>query len=90
MQTELVNVTQQYLAERGIADIEFSHGATEAKAPHLVDAIVELTETGSSLKAKQTRIVETIMESPTLLIANHHARLDDWKRTKIENLVMPL
>ena len=72
--TELVNVTRQYLAERGVvADIEFSHGATEAKAPDLVDAIVELTETGSSLKANKLRIVETIMESTTLLIANHHA-----------------
>ncbi len=87
--TELVNVTRQYLAERGVvADIEFSHGATEAKAPDLVDAIVELTETGSSLKANNLRIVETITESTTLLIANHHSWKDDWKRTKIENLAM--
>lgn len=87
--TELVNVTRRYLAERGIvADIEFSHGATEAKAPDLVDAIVELTETGNSLRANKLRIVETIMESSTLLIANHNAWEDEWKRTKIENLAM--
>lgn len=87
--TELVNVTQQYLAERGVvADIEFSHGATEAKAPDLVDAIVELTETGSSLRANKLRIVDTIMESTTLLIANRDAWRDNWKRTKIENLAM--
>ncbi|MBI5307534.1 MAG: ATP phosphoribosyltransferase [Planctomycetes bacterium] len=87
--TELVNVTRQYLAERGVvADIEFSHGATEAKAPDLVDAIVELTETGSSLRANKLRIVDIIMESSTLLIANRHAWTDDWKRTKIENLAM--
>lgn len=87
--TELVNVTRQYLAERGVvADIEFSHGATEAKAPDLVDAIVELTETGSSLRANRLRIVETIMESSTLLIANHSAWKDEWKRTKIENLAV--
>jgi ATP phosphoribosyltransferase len=87
--TELVNVTRQYLAERGVvADIEFSHGATEAKAPDLVDAIVELTETGSSLRANRLRIVETIMESSTLLVANHNAWKDEWKRTKIENLAV--
>ncbi|MBM4053752.1 MAG: ATP phosphoribosyltransferase [Planctomycetes bacterium] len=87
--TELVNVTRQYLAERGVvADIEFSHGATEAKAPALVDAIVELTETGSSLKANNLRVVDTIMESVTQLIANHQSWKDDWKRTKMENLAM--
>jgi ATP phosphoribosyltransferase len=87
--TELVNVTRQYLAERGVvADIEFSHGATEAKAPDLVDAIVELTETGSSLKANKLRIIETVMESTTQFIVNHHAWKDEWKRTKIENLAM--
>lgn len=87
--TELVNVTRQYLAERGVvADIEFSHGATEAKAPDLVDAIVELTETGSSLKANKLRIIEIVMESSTQLIASHHAWKDEWKRTKIENLAM--
>ncbi|MCF6159172.1 MAG: ATP phosphoribosyltransferase [wastewater metagenome] len=87
--TELVNVTRQYLAERGIvADVEFSHGATEAKAPDLVDAIVELTETGSSLRANKLRIVENIMESSTLLIANPDSWVNEWKRTKIENLAM--
>lgn len=87
--TELVNVTRQYLADRGVvADIEFSHGATEAKAPDLVDAIVELTETGSSLRANKLRIIETIIESTTLLVANHNAWDNNWKRTKIENLAM--
>jgi len=87
--TELVNVTRQYLAERGVvANIEFSHGATEAKAPALVDAIVELTETGSSLRANKLRIIDTIMESATQLIANHEAWKNEWKRTKIENLAM--
>ncbi|MCF6150519.1 MAG: ATP phosphoribosyltransferase [Candidatus Kuenenia sp.] len=87
--TELVNVTRQYLAEKGVvADIEFSHGATEAKAPALVDAIVELTETGSSLRANKLRVIDTIMESTTQLVANHQSWKDDWKRTKIENLAM--
>lgn len=87
--TELVNVTRGYLSERGVqADIEFSHGATEAKAPHLVDAIVELTETGASLKANNLRILDTVMESTTLFIANHNAWKDSWKKEKIENLAM--
>lgn len=87
--TELVNVTRQYLAEKGVvADIEFSHGATEAKAPALVDAIVELTETGSSLRANKLRVIDTIMESVTQLVANHQSWKDEWKRTKIENLAM--
>ncbi len=87
--TELVNVTRNYLAERGVrAEVEFSHGATEAKAPHLVDAIVELTETGSSLKANKLRILDTVMESTTLFIANHDSWKDSWKREKIENLAM--
>ncbi|MDR4509572.1 MAG: ATP phosphoribosyltransferase [Candidatus Brocadiaceae bacterium] len=87
--TELVNVTRQFLGEKGVvADIEFSHGATEAKAPALVDAIVELTETGSSLRANKLRVIETVMESSTQLIANHNAWKDEWKRTKTENLAM--
>ena len=87
--TELVNVTRSYLLERGVqAEIEFSHGATEAKAPHLVDAIVELTETGASLKANNLRILDTVMESTTLFIANHNAWKDLWKKHKIENLAM--
>lgn len=87
--TELVNVTRDYLSERGVtAEIEFSHGATEAKAPHLVDAIVELTETGSSLRANNLRILDTVMESTTLFIANHNSWKDPWKKEKIENLAM--
>mgnify|MGYP001561065125 FL=1 len=87
--TELVNVTRGYLSERGVtAEIEFSHGATEAKAPHLVDAIVELTETGSSLRANNLRILDTVMESTTLFIANHNSWRDPWKKEKIENLAM--
>jgi ATP phosphoribosyltransferase len=87
--TELVNVTRGYLSERGVqAEVEFSHGATEAKAPHLVDAIVELTETGASLKANNLRILDTVVESTTLFIANHNSWKDPWKREKIENLAM--
>lgn len=85
--TELVNVTKRYLKERGVkAEVFFSWGATEVKTPDLADAIVELTETGSSLRANKLRIVETIMESTTRLIANKAAWKDEWKRTKMENL----
>ncbi len=85
--TELVNVTRKFLAERGVqAEVEFSHGATETKVPDLVDAIVELTETGRSLRANRLRVVDTVMESTTQLIASHAAWEDDWKRTKIQNL----
>lgn len=89
--TEAVGLTKQYLAEHGVeAEVEFSWGATEVKAPDLVDAIVELTETGSSLRANNLRIVETVIESTTRLIANHDAWGDEWKRTKIEQLAMLL
>jgi len=85
--TELVNVTKGYFEERGVhAEVFFSWGATEVKTPDLADAIVELTETGSSLKANKLRIVETIMESTTRLIANKGAWNNEWKRTKMENL----
>lgn len=87
--TELVNVTRNFLNERGInAEVEFSHGATETKVPDLVDAIVELTETGTSLRANRLRIVETIMESTTWLISNNESWNDNWKRTKMESLGM--
>lgn len=87
--TELVNVTRKYLKQKGInAEVEFSHGATEAKAPHLVDAIVELTETGSSLRANKLRIVDTVMESTTQLITNNESWQDPWKREKTENLAL--
>jgi ATP phosphoribosyltransferase len=87
--TELVNVTRQFLQARSVsAEIEFSHGATETKVPELVDAIVELTETGESLRANGLRIVDTVMESTTWLIACKESWADSWKRTKIENLGM--
>ncbi len=87
--TELVNVTRRFLKERGVeAEVEFSHGATETKVPELVDAIVELTETGSSLRANNLRIVDTVMESTTVMIASDQAWADGWKRNKIENLAL--
>lgn len=91
--SELVGATRRFLRERGIeAEIEFSWGTTEVKAgiPGLVDAIVELTETGSSLKANGLRIVDTICESTTRFIANKAAWEDDFKREKAENLLMLL
>ena len=87
--TEVVNITKKWLAKHGVeADVEFSWGATEAKCPDLVDAIVEVTETGSSLRANSLRIVEVLMESNTQLIANKEAWDDPWKRRKIENIAM--
>lgn len=89
--TEAVGLTTRYLADHGVtADIEFSWGATEVKAPELVDAIVELTETGSSLRANHLRIIDTVLTSTTRLIANKDAWADDAKRTKIEQLALLL
>jgi ATP phosphoribosyltransferase len=89
--TELVQYTRRFLKERDIdALVEFSWGATEVKAPRLADAIVELTETGSSLRANNLRIVDTILESTTVLIANRDAWKDPWKRQKIENIALLL
>jgi ATP phosphoribosyltransferase len=89
--TELVQFTRRFLKERGIdALVEFSWGATEVKAPRLADAIVELTETGSSLAANNLRIVDTILESTTVLIANRDAWKDPWKRQKIETIALLL
>ncbi|MGH9355937.1 MAG: ATP phosphoribosyltransferase [Terriglobia bacterium] len=89
--TELVHVTQRYLAQHGVeAKVEFSWGATEVKPPVLADAIVEVTETGSSLRANGLRIVETILESNTKFIANQQAWADPEKRQKMETLVMLL
>ena len=89
--TELVQYTRRFLKERGIeALVEFSWGATEVKAPRLADAIVELTETGSTLRANNLRIVDTILESTTVLIANRDAWKDPWKRQKIENIALLL
>ncbi len=89
--TELVEFTKRYLQSKGIkAQVDFSWGATEVKPPYLADAIVELTETGSSLRANNLRIVETIIESTTRFIANKKAWQDKWKRTKMENIAMLL
>ncbi|MFN0118001.1 MAG: ATP phosphoribosyltransferase [Elusimicrobiota bacterium] len=89
--TELVNYTKRYLKERNVeAKVEFSWGATEAKAGMLVDAIVELTETGRSLKANKLRIVEDFLSSTTRFIANKESWKDEWKRKKIENIAILL
>jgi ATP phosphoribosyltransferase len=89
--TEVVNLTKKYLRRHGVkADVEFSWGATEVKAHELVDAIVELTETGSSLRANKLRIVDTLLTSTPRLIANHKAWKDVWKRKKIETLALLL
>ncbi|MDD3844758.1 MAG: ATP phosphoribosyltransferase [Syntrophorhabdaceae bacterium] len=89
--TELVGFTKRYLRKQGIeASVEFSWGATEVKPPLLADAIVEVTETGASLVANNLRIVETILESETVLIANRSAWKDPWKKRKMENLVILL
>lgn len=89
--TEIVNVVEKYLKGKGVkADVEFSWGATEAKVPDLADAIVELTETGSSLRANNLRIVDTILESTTRLIANNEAWKNPWKKKKIENIALLL
>lgn len=89
--TEAVGLTRRYLTQHGVnADVEFSWGATEVKAPELVDAIVELTETGSSLRANNLRIVDEILVSTTRLIANKEAWADDGKRAKIEQLALLL
>ncbi len=89
--TELVNVTRTYFERKGVSvKVEFSWGATEVKPPTLADAIVEVTETGSSLKANHLRIIETVLESNTQIIANKKAWEDCCKRRKIENLALML
>lgn len=89
--TEVVNLTKKWLAKHKVkADVEFSWGATEVKAHELVDAIVEITETGSSLRANKLRIVETLLSSTPRLIANHASWKDKWKRKKIETIAMLL
>jgi ATP phosphoribosyltransferase len=89
--TELVATTKRYLARNGVtAKVEFSWGATEVKPPVLADAIVEVTETGSSLRANKLRIVETVLESNTQLIANKTSWADGWKRQKLEDLKLLL
>jgi len=89
--TELVNTTKQFLAKQGVtAAVEFSWGATEVKVPDLVDAIVDLTETGSSLKANKLRIVDTILETTTQLVANKQSWANPAKRAKIETIALLL
>ena len=89
--TELLEVTKRYLADHGVqALVEFSWGATEAKCPSLVDAVVEGTETGSTLRANNLRIVDVLFESTTKLIANKQAWEDPWKRQKIEDIALLL
>jgi ATP phosphoribosyltransferase len=89
--TELVRVTRAYFARHGAkVHVEFSWGATEVKPPVLADAIVEATETGSTLRANRLRILDTVMESNTQLIANNTALADGWKRTKLDNIALLL
>ena len=89
--TEAVGIAKRYLKQHGVhAEVEFSWGATEVKAPELVDAIIELTETGSSLRANNLRIVDTVLESTTRLIANKKAWKDPGKRAKIEQIALLL
>lgn len=89
--TEVVQITRQFLEQNGVrAKVEFSWGATEVKVPQLADAIVEVTETGASLRANRLRIIDTVLESVTVFIASHEAWADPWKRAKVENLVLLL
>lgn len=89
--TEAVGMTKRYLEKNGVkADVEFSWGATEVKAPKLADAIVEVTETGSSLRANKLRIVDELLQSTTRFIANRDAYNDPWKKKKIDDIVMVL
>jgi ATP phosphoribosyltransferase len=89
--TEVVKTTEKYLARHGVkARVEFSWGATEVKVPRLADAIVEVTETGASLRANRLRIVDTVLESATVFIMNREAAAASWKRGKAENLILML
>ena len=89
--TELVRVTEAYFAERNMnVNVEFSWGATEVKPPQLADAIVEATETGSTLRANHLRIIDTVMTSNPQLIANGSALADEWKRGKLDNIALLL
>jgi ATP phosphoribosyltransferase len=89
--TEVVNLSQKYLADNGVkAKVEYSYGATEVKVPHLADAIIEITETGSSLRANNLEIIDTLLETTTVLIANHEVVRDEWKKAKIDRLILLL
>jgi ATP phosphoribosyltransferase len=89
--TEIVRITEEYLKRYGVtARVDFSWGATEVKVPQLADAIVEVTETGSSLRANRLRIVDTVLESATVFIMNRAAVADAWKKEKAESLILML
>jgi ATP phosphoribosyltransferase len=89
--TEIVRITEEYLKRHGVTGrVDFSWGATEVKVPQLADAIVEVTETGSSLRANRLRIVDTVLESATVFIMNHAAAADAWKREKAESVILML
>lgn len=89
--TEVVRITENYLAKHGVkARVEFSWGATEVKVPQLADAIVEVTETGTSLRANRLRVVDTVLESATVFIMNQAAAQDGWKKEKTDNLILML
>lgn len=89
--TEVVNLSKKYLAENGVsAKVEYSYGATEVKVPHLADAIIEITETGSSLRANNLEILDTVLETTTVLIANKKMQDESWKKMKVERLIMLL
>ncbi len=89
--TEVVNLSKKYLAEHGVsAKVEYSYGATEVKVPHLADAIIEITETGSSLKANNLEIIDTVLETTTVLVANPDTVADEWKKSKVDSLIMLL
>lgn len=89
--TEIVSITKNYLARHGVtARVDFSWGATEVKVPQLADAIVEVTETGASLRANRLRIIDTVLESATVFVMNRDAAADPWKREKAQNLILML
>ena len=89
--TEVVILSKKYLAENGVsAKVEYSYGATEVKVPHLADAIIEITETGSSLRANNLEVIDTVLETTTVLIANKATVADPWKKNKVDRLIMLL
>jgi ATP phosphoribosyltransferase len=89
--TEIVRITENYLARHGVTSrVDFSWGATEVKVPQLADAIVEVTETGASLRANRLRIIDTVLESATVFIMNRNSAADPWKREKAQNLILML
>ncbi|MEA2108435.1 MAG: ATP phosphoribosyltransferase, partial [Pseudomonadota bacterium] len=89
--TEVVNLATSYLQKKGVqAKVEYSYGATEVKVPHLADAVIEITETGSSLRANNLEIIDTVLETSTVFIANQKSYNDSWKKDKVERLIMLL